>query len=125
MRSIPEWVKEGAEVVESPSTWGRVWGKVRKIGKVRKNGLFVLEGDDSLWTPNDTYASPTKSNWSARTLRPFTGENREEAKKSWQVDAARDRLIKYVQKLEKACGHWDADVILAEAAKLPPEEPAP
>jgi hypothetical protein len=46
--TIPEWVKEGAEVVELPPDFGRVWGRVLKIGKVRKNGLFTLEGDDGL-----------------------------------------------------------------------------
>jgi len=120
--TIPEWVKEGAEVVELPPDFGRVWGRVLKIGKVRKNGLFTLEGDDGLYSAGPIGASPCKGNYGARHIKPYTNEAKEEAEKSWKVAAARDRLRLHMEKLNRAITYWDADVILAEAAKLPPEE---
>lgn len=126
MRTIPEWVKEGAEVVEAPARWSRTWGKVHKIGKVRKDGMFALEGRDGLWKPgNWGGASPCKGNYAVREIWPFIDERKQEAERSWMLDAARSRLLQHIEKLEKACKQWDEDVILAEAAKLPPEESKP
>lgn len=121
--TIPDWLKPGAEVVEGPAPFYRVWGKVRKVGKVRKNGLFSLEGDDkSLWSAFPNGATPTKGNYGAKSLHPYVGEHKAKAEHSWKVEAARERLRAYAEKLNRAISRRDEDVILAEVAKLPPED---
>lgn len=116
-RQEMQWT-EGAIVFEAD-------GKPAKIGKVYKNGNFVLEGDKQRqqYRPWRDRASRTGDGWSRAwhrdtNLYPDTPENRERFARARKVKVAHGKVFKEAKRLDKIARGSDYDAILAEASRL-------
>ena len=119
---MADWVV-GAEVVERSSSWGPVWryGAVRKIGKVHKNGNFVLEGESQQWRPLSDYAVKTSDRGfysSSTRIVLMTDEAKADMELAAAYAAAAAVVRAEAERLERVYRGNDVDETIAEAAKI-------
>lgn len=118
MRTIPEWVRPGADVVIRSNGWGRRFGRITKINKVHKSGNFTLEGDSQQWRPHYEYASQTgSSGYHMDTCWPLTDETRADMEREARIYAAKKLVSDEATRLEKL-SRTDSDELLAEAYRI-------
>lgn len=108
---------EGAEVILQRSGWSRVsYGPVFKIGKVYKNGKFMLEGDEdkAQWKPSGSLGAKRTGDGSySERLYVLTDQVRADAEKSKKVSEAIRFMRAESERLDKLSRGNDDDAILA------------
>jgi hypothetical protein len=120
-RTIPEWVRVGAEVVPVRRGFGRSqYDKPERIAKVYKNGNFVLEGHTEQWRPRGDIASRAgDKSWTSSSCCPLTDELRAEIVHESKVRAAQKLISDEAERLAKLSRSTFADVeLLAEAERI-------
>ena len=118
------WAVPGTEVIERfSSIHGVRYGAVRKIGKVYKNGNFLLENSADQWRPHNDSAWRAGNGHSSHVLVPLTEETRQEVERNSRVKMAQRLVFEESKRLEKlARTEWDdllveADRIIARDGK--------
>ena len=118
-----DWAKPGVEVVEVGNRFTtRKYGSVHRIGKVYKNGNFVLEGSSDQWRPwsGGSAQRTGEQGWNRSAVRLVTDEVRQEMARDLELAKARSVVTAWSDHIGRVARSNDEAAILSLAAKLGP-----